>query len=91
MRVGINLALLQLVQMEGLCTRGRELPNLQQESKETHEKESDGDRGFRERDLGGGKSRDRHSETKPGNQGSVDTGPCVTLISWWKRKGEKEG
>lgn len=34
-------------------------------------------RSFRERqDRGEEKSRDRHSETRPGNQGSVDTGPC---------------
>lgn len=34
-------------------------------------------RPFRERqDRGEGKSKDRHSETRPGNQGSVDTGPC---------------
>lgn len=31
---------------------------------------------FRGKNLGGGKSTDRNSETKPGKQGSSDTGLC---------------
>lgn len=33
---------------------------------------------FRGKNLGGGKSTDRSSETKPGKQGSADTGLCGT-------------
>lgn len=38
------------------------------------------------KEFGGKKNINRHSEIKPGNQGSVDTGSYVTLISCGKGK-----
>lgn len=42
-------------------------------------------------DLGGAKSIDRHSETRPGIQGSADTGPCgVNLaVEETQREGQR--
>lgn len=76
-RVGMDLALLQPVQMERLGQEADSCLTHNRKPRKPGEESSPGMGPFRERqDLGGGKSIDRHSETRPGNQGSVDTGPC---------------
>lgn len=72
---GTDLALMQPVQMEGVGQETDGCLTCHRKPKRAWEEESLGLGPFRERQDRGGESRDKHSETRPGNQGSVDTGP----------------
>lgn len=92
-QAGIDLDLLQPTRMEGLGQETDGRLTCHRKARKPWEEESLGMGPFREtQDRGGEKSRDMHSETRPGNQGSADTGPCRAdfMVEEGGRKADRE-